>query len=207
MRPVLLHAYPLDERMWEPQLEVLRAYEPHAPRLYGRGSSVDEWALQILDEVDGDVVPVGASMGGYVALSMARQAPERVRAIVLAGSRAAADTPERRRARDETIARLRAEGVPAEAAWGVRPEELIEATEALRDRRDATEVVRAFAGPLLVVAGADDDTVPVEEAREVAGLAPRGRLEVLEGAGHLLSIDRADRFDALLLDFLDACRG
>jgi pimeloyl-ACP methyl ester carboxylesterase len=206
MRPVLLHGYPLDERMWEPQLEVLRAYDPYAPRLYGRGSSVDEWARQILGEVDGDVVPVGASMGGYVALSMARQAPERVRAIVLAASRAAADSPERRRERDATIATLRADGVPANAAWGVRPEELIEATEALRDRPDATEVVRDFAGPLLVVAGADDETVPLEEAREVAALAPDGRLEVLDGAGHFVSIDRADRFDTLLLDFLDACR-
>ena len=151
-------------------------------------------------------MPVGASMGGYVALAMARQAPERVRAIVLAASRAAADTPERRRERDETIARLRADGVPANAAWGVRPEELIEATEALRDRPDATDVVRGFAGPLLVVAGADDETIPLEESREVAALAPHGWLAVLEGAGHFVSIDRAERFDTIRLDFLDACR-
>src|SRR5687767_381056 len=112
VRPVLMHGYPLDERMWERQLELLREHDPLAPRLYGRGPSVDAWAQQILAEVDGDLVAVGASMGGYVAFSMARQAPERVRGILLAASRALPDTPERRAARDASIEQLRAEGPP-----------------------------------------------------------------------------------------------
>ena len=53
---------------------------------------MDEWAASVLGEVDGDeLVLVGASMGGYCALRMAAQAPDRVRAILLAGSRADAD--------------------------------------------------------------------------------------------------------------------
>ena len=69
MTVVLLHAFPLDERMWEPQLEALAGHEVHAPRLYGRGSSIDDWAAQILGEVNGPFAAVGASMGGYAALA------------------------------------------------------------------------------------------------------------------------------------------
>src|ERR671932_906990 len=94
MRVLFLHALPLDERMWEPQ----RGAFPDAvtPRLYGRGPSMEGWARGILDEVEGDFAVVGASMGGYCALEVVRQAPERVRGLVLDGSRVDADSPERR---------------------------------------------------------------------------------------------------------------
>ena len=52
MKVVLLHGFPLDERMWEPQLESLRDYEVSTPRLYGRGESLDDWAASLLDEQD-----------------------------------------------------------------------------------------------------------------------------------------------------------
>jgi pimeloyl-ACP methyl ester carboxylesterase len=53
----------------------------------------------VLDQNDDDLAVVGASLSGYVALAMARSSPERVRDLLLAGSRAGADTPERRAAR------------------------------------------------------------------------------------------------------------
>ena len=200
MTVVLLHAFPLDEQMWEPQLEALAGHDVHAPRLYGRGSSIDDWAEQILDEVGGPFAAVGASMGGYVALSMARQAPERVAGLLLASSRAAGDSPERKAFRNELIERLRAgdrlDGSSATAA------ELIAATEALRDRSDHTEVARAFQGPFVVAAGDRDPLLSVDEARAVADLAPHGRLELFPGAGHLLSVEQPEEFNGVLLDFV-----
>src|SRR5207253_1080311 len=104
MKVVLIHAFPLDERMWEPQQAVLEGHEVAAPNLYALGgNSVDGWAKRILDEVEGDLVVVGASLGGYVGLATARQEPERVRALLLAGSRASADPPERRAVREDMI--------------------------------------------------------------------------------------------------------
>ncbi len=200
MTVVLLHAFPLDERMWEPQLEALAGHDAHAPRLYGRGSSIDEWAAQILGEVSGPFAAVGASMGGYVALSMARQAPERVTGLLLASSRAAGDSPERKDFRNDVIERLRAGehlgGADASA------DELIAATEALRDRRDHTEVARAFQGPFVVAAGDRDPLLSVDDARSVAELAPQGRLELFPGAGHLMSVEQPEEFNGVLLDFL-----
>src|SRR5206468_4032039 len=91
---LLLHALPLDERMWEPQLEALAEYEMEAPNLYAlEGSSMEGWAATLLERVPGELVLVGASMGGYLALAVVRLAPERVLGLVLAGSRADADSP------------------------------------------------------------------------------------------------------------------
>src|SRR5918996_5744086 len=112
MKVVLLHAFPLDETMWEPQREVLDGHEVVAPNLYALGgNSIDDWAEALLEQVEGPFVAVGASMGGYVALAMARRAPERVRGLLLAGSRAGGDSPQRRAERDETIRALRERGV------------------------------------------------------------------------------------------------
>src|ERR671923_2966358 len=97
MTVLFLHALPLDERMWEPQRDAFP--DAVTPRLYGRGSSMEGWARGILDEVEGDFAVVGSSMGGYCALEVVRQAPERVRGLVLVGARAEADSPERRERR------------------------------------------------------------------------------------------------------------
>jgi len=205
---VLLHAWPLDERMWEPQLPGLRraGFDPVTPRLYRRGASIEAWAAELLAEVGGPFVVVGASMGGYTALALARRAPERVVGMVLAGSRADADSPERRASRDEQIAILRAEGVPPDLETDVSPEELAVAQEAIRDRPDASGVVGAFGGPLLVCVGDADDIVSVEEARALADAALRGALEVFPGTGHLLTVEQPDRFGAVLLRFLEQWR-
>lgn len=204
MKVVLLHAWPPDERMWDPQLAAVReaGFEPLAPRLYGRGPAIDGWASQLLAEIEGPFVAVGASMGGYCALALARRAPERIVGLVLVGSRPGADSADRRRFREDIVARLRRDGAPAELDTDVPAEELAVAQEAMRDRPDLTGVVSSFGGPLLVCVGDADEIVSVEEAREVADAALVGSLEVFEGAGHLLSIERPDTFDAVLREFL-----
>lgn len=225
MRVVLLHAFPLDERMWEPQLEPLREYDVTAPRLYGRGSTVAEIASSVLDEHEGDLALVGASLGGYAALELAHQQPARIRALVLVGARADADTPERRAARADTIALVEDGG--AEALWEKqRPlllletapesaverarqealdrsrDELVAAVGALRDREDRTDTLSAFAGPALVAVGEGDAFFPPDEARVQAQLAPHGRFREFAGAGHLPSLEQPDEFNAALAQFL-----
>jgi pimeloyl-ACP methyl ester carboxylesterase len=191
VKVVLLHAFPLDETMWRPQREVLDGHEVVAPNLYALGgNSIDGWAQALLEQMEGPFAAVGASMGGYVALAMARHAPERVRGLLLVGSRAGPDTPERRRARDELLRELSNDG-------------LYRATEALRDRPDASDVVRSFTGPFMLVAGADDDLLPESEAREIVASAPQGRLELVEDAGHVVSQDQPQRFNELLREFLE----
>lgn len=191
MKVLLLHAFPLDETMWAPQREALAGHDVVAPNLYALGgNTIDGWAEALLEDVDGRFAAVGASMGGYVALAMARRAPGRVRGLMLVGSRAGPDTAERRRDRDQLLRELDDDG-------------LIRATGALRDRSDASDVVRSFRGPFLLVRGADDELLPAQEAREIAASAPRGRLEEVEGAGHIVSQDQPQRFGELLREFIE----
>jgi pimeloyl-ACP methyl ester carboxylesterase len=205
MKVMLLHAWPPDETMWEPQLTALTqsGFEAFAPRLYGRGASIDGWAARLLEELDGPFVAVGASMGGYCALALARRAPERVVGMVLAGSKATADEMSRRVYRNELIARLREKGVPPDLDTRAEAKDLAVAQEAIRDRLDLSGVAASFGGPLLVCVGDDDELVSVDEARELADSALRGSLEVFEGAGHLLASEQPERFNAVLLEFLE----
>jgi pimeloyl-ACP methyl ester carboxylesterase len=207
---VLLHAFPLDERMWELQLEGLSDEDVYVPNLYDLGgNSVDGWAEHVLERTDGELVAVGASLGGYVALALARTAPERIKALLLAGARAAADPPERRAAREEMIRVVQDEGIDG---WNREfsppgPEdrttdELVRGIQALRDRRDATDVVAGFGGPLMVVVGDRDEILPVDEARQIAESAPDGRFEIVEGAGHIVNVDAPERFNQILRELL-----
>ena len=202
MTVVLLHAFPLDESMWEAQLEALEGQVVFAPRLYGRGPVLDEWAAAILREVEGPLTLVGASLGGYVALAMARRAPERVRGLLLVGSRAGPDSPERRAYRDALIDELREHGVPQELETTATADELAAATEALRDRPDASNVIRALEVPFVLAVGDRDDLLPVEEARAVVALARDGRLEIFPSAGHLPPVEEPELFNAVLLAFV-----
>jgi pimeloyl-ACP methyl ester carboxylesterase len=210
MKVVLLHAFPLDERMWEPQRDALADYDAETVNLYDLGgNSVEGWGERILERVAGDLAVVGASVGGYVGLAMARSEPERIRGLLLAGSRVGADPPERRAARDEQIRTLREQGIDAWAPAAPAPpppertvDELVRTVEALRDRPDASDVARSFQRPLWVAVGENDPFLPVDEAREIVAAAPNGRLEIFEGAGHFTNMDQPQRFNELLREFL-----
>jgi pimeloyl-ACP methyl ester carboxylesterase len=208
---VLLHAFPLDERMWEGQRDVVR--DAVTPRLYGRGQTMDAWADSLAGEIDGELVLIGASMGGYCALALARRAPERVRAMLLCGSRPDADSEERRAGRAKTIELIRDGG--ADALWrDMAPklfadpahaderllfgdaDGLIGAVEAIRDRPDSTDEARSFGARLRFVVGESDPFVSPDELREFD-------VRAIAGSGHLANLERPDAFNAELREFLD----
>jgi pimeloyl-ACP methyl ester carboxylesterase len=106
---VLLHAFPLGARMWEPQHDLAdhgwRVIMPHlrgfdCAKPDAEAASIDDYAEDVADLIDTlgvpQVVVGGLSMGGYVALALYRQAPRRFRGLVLADTRPEADTPEAR---------------------------------------------------------------------------------------------------------------
>jgi pimeloyl-ACP methyl ester carboxylesterase len=217
VKTLMLHAFPLDERMWE-------GYDGVAPRLYGRGGDLDAWARQLADEHPGPLAVVGASMGGYCAQRLLAHAD--VRALVLVGARAAADPPERLQARDETIRLIREEGVAAlwekqrpvlfpeeadeavvararELALDQDSEELATAVAAMRDRPDSTDLIRETDAKVLVARGAEDPFLSVEDAQAITEAARRsGLFYTFYGCGHLPSLERPQEFKELLEEFL-----
>ena len=114
--PVLLiHGYPLSNMLWDLQIgdlsDIARLIAPDL-RGHGQTDPTDppysmglfaEDCANLLDQLGmtGPVVVGGLSMGGYVAFEFARRYPERVAGLILAATRAGADSPEVKDARDK----------------------------------------------------------------------------------------------------------
>lgn len=236
---VFLHAFPLNAAMWRDQLEALpdrRTLAPHFPGFGGRSpveADVDAFARVVLADMDQEgverAVVVGLSMGGYVAFRLQALAPERVAGLVLADTRAGADTEEVRTRRTEQASRARRQGVGWLGAALVpalvgattlqeRPdvvrrvtdlvadadaEGVARALEAMRERPDSTSQLAGIEVPVLCLVGDEDTPTPVEEARRIAEGVVDGRMVILAGAGHLSNLEAPDAFNEALLDFLD----
>jgi len=107
---VLVHAFPLGAQMWEPQFRgAFHGWRILAPDLRGFGGSTDVRADEVEPTIDdyaediaalvrevvgAPVVLAGLSLGGYVAFAVMRRTPALVRALILADTRAGADSLE-----------------------------------------------------------------------------------------------------------------
>lgn len=141
---VLLHAFPLNARMWEPQLALAdHGWHVLAPQFRGCDGdnadppavSVDDYTGDVIDLLDAlhveDAVFGGLSMGGYTALAIFRHAPRYVRGLILADTRSQADTPEAAEGRARML-KLVAERGPSAVADEMIPKLLGESTRARR---------------------------------------------------------------------------
>lgn len=226
---LLLHAFPLDSRMWRLQRPALEDLGWHvvAPDLPGPGggNALGGWADRVLGTLDGPFVPVGISVGGYLAFDLWRRAGERIPALVLLDTRAGGETPQSLAAREESIRVVCEEGVaelwqglePRMFAPGVSPEvaarareivleqgssRLRLALEAIRDRSDSTPLLAEIHVPVLVMVGEEDAITPPSESEAMAAALPDARLVRIAGAGHLTPLERPDEVTAALLSFL-----
>ncbi|HSE97347.1 MAG TPA: alpha/beta fold hydrolase, partial [Blastocatellia bacterium] len=173
-------------------------------------------------------VLVGLSMGGYISLAFYRNYPGAIRAMVLANTRAGADTPKARERRLESAQKVEREGARAIAddMVGVafaastpetRPD-IVErmramaeantthgiaaAQRAMAARMDSTYILAAIDFPTLIIGGSEDKLTPVTEAKSMRDGIRGSRLVVIEGAGHLSNMERPDEFNAALIDFI-----
>ena len=125
---VLIHAFPLDERMWEPQLALAAAgWRVIAPHVRGTNGSLPGATVATMDDCAADVIDLldalhveravigGLSMGGYVTFALFRHAPRYFGGMVLADTRPQADTPETAEGRKRLLAVVREKGAAAVA--------------------------------------------------------------------------------------------
>lgn len=241
---MLLHAFPLGAGMWERQIGAIPAgWRLITPDLRGFGGStesetsgspsMDEYAADVIDLLNelgtSRAVVGGVSMGGYATFATLRRAPERIEAVVLADTRAGADTPQGRANRRNMLALLDREG-PAGVARDMMPKLLGRTTresnpaaestvrrlikqhspEALRgaivrmmDRPDSMPVVQTLRLPALIIVGDEDELTPVEESRRIAEAIPGSTFVVIPSAGHLSNIEQPDAFNRALVSFLN----
>ena len=235
---VLLHAFPFDRRMWSEEIARLSdVRRVVAVDLRGFGGSplwgeptVDELADDVVRTLDELGVPMasvcGMSMGGYVALSLAARHKGRLAALVLADTRAAADSDVARLAREATMRQVRNDG-PAAFLDGVpermlsrhatddlrqrvrdlcvdRTDTILAATRALAHRPDRTPMLPSIDCSTLLVCGGEDTTSPAPEMRALAERIPDSEFVEIAGAGHLSNLEAPDRFDEAVARFLAA---
>lgn len=240
-QPVLLliHAFPLSGAMWQPQVAALApTCRLIVPDLRGFGASAvpaGPYAMQtfandlvaLLDHLGlQHVVVAGVSMGGYIALALLRHHAARVRALLLADTRATADSEEARlgRATNAQVVETHGPGAIANKMLPslltpAAPEELrtfvrstIERTQptgiagALRGmglRPDSTDLLPKIAVPTLLLVGQEDSLTQPAEMATLRDAIPGSTLIEIAGAAHLPNLEQPAAFNAAVQDFLN----
>jgi pimeloyl-ACP methyl ester carboxylesterase len=239
---ILLHSFPLSADQWRPQLgDVPSGWRFIAPDLPGFGPAADSGeealtidshavhVLALMDQLGIETAAIaGVSMGGYVAFALLRQAAPRVTTLLLADTRASADTDEARAGRDRMMAMIERDGVEALSREMLpkllgatthrdRPEVVAEvrrliianradgvraAVQAMRDRPDSTPLLGAVRCPTLILCGEEDTLTPPSASEAMHGAIPGSRLVILPGAGHLSNLEAPDDFSGALEESL-----
>lgn len=242
---VLLHAFPVNRRMWAAQArELARRYRVITPDFRGHGESgraeEDSTMERLADDVRGlldelrleRVVLGGLSMGGYVAFAFLRRYAERTAALILADTRAGADTEEGRKARYDSAALAEKEGAGAlaerllpkllgastharqpEVVRAVRemilstsPAGIARALRGMAARPDSTALLGTIGVPALVLVGEEDTLTPPAEAEALAKGIRGAPLVRIPAAGHLSNLEQPAAFTRALADFLGSLR-
>ena len=239
---VFLHAFPLNRSMWAPQVSALSTqFRTIAIDLRGHGESdaplwsfsLDQYADDVAALLDHLNIPqavlVGLSMGGYVSLAFSRTYGSRLLGLMLADTRAQADTRDGRTGRFHLTQTAYTQGT--EAVANTMLPKLLGATSlknkpelvnrirgtiqqnpvsgilvdlmAMAARPDSVAHLSAISCPTLVVLGDEDHTTPLADAQVMASQIPNARLAVIPAAGHLSNCEQPGLFNELLRGFVE----
>lgn len=224
---VLLPGMMCDGRLFAPQMAALgrRAVQVSPVTEH---DSVQALAAEVLANAPPRFALAGLSMGGIVAMEVARQAPDRVDRLALLDTNPRAEAPEVQANRVPQIARARANGVETVMRDEMKPNYLAPGAGrgaildlcmdmalalgvdvfarqsiALRDRPDQQDTLRAFHGPALVLMGAHDRLCPLDRHELMHRLMPQSVLTIVPDAGHLSTLENPEKTTAALLRWLE----
>jgi len=205
-----------DARLWRHQAGNLAGTMPVVADLTGADSMALLAAGALAQAPAERFVLAGLSMGGYVALEMMRQAPQRIEALALLDTTARPDTTEATAARHQlmTLAqsdfpavsrrlmprlvhpqRLSDEAlttVISSMADDVGKDAFLRQERAIIDRIDSRPYLGRIDCPVLVLCGREDALMPLEVHEEMAAGIPNARLTVIEHCGHLSTLERPE---------------
>ena len=240
---VLIHGYPFNRSLWSEQLTALgNSYRVIAPDLRGFGetdfsagpATMNRMAQDVAELMEQLRIPQavigGLSMGGYLALAFYKQFPSRVRRLILADTRAQADTEEAKETRAQQAEKALSEGMAGIAdamlpklltpdtvskrpeivihvrdmMLKTKPEGAAAALMGMAEREDQTSLLSQISAPTLILVGAEDAITPVADSEKMHRAIPSSRLVVLENAGHVSNLERTEQFNDALLEFLRA---
>jgi len=249
---LLVHGFPLDHSMWRQQVDFFQTkYRVICPDLPGFGASeplkdagpegndrsfsmesLADWLVDLLDAIDCQqaVNFCGLSMGGYVGWQFWRRHASRMKSMIAANTRAAADDELVRRARHMAAAQVRVSGagpvadtmvqklfyVPSEQNaldidYVSQVHQTIQSTSPLSiaagqigmsQREDVTAWLGEIEMPMLFVGGEFDEITTPDEMRSNADAVSNAQFELIPTAGHLTPLEQPDMFNAAVDRFL-----
>jgi 3-oxoadipate enol-lactonase len=243
---ILVHAFPLHRGLWASTVRALSTrYQVLAPDLLGFGDSLLSSPTQISIDTYGDhlvrlceekkikkAIWAGCSMGGYILFALQKRYPGLFRAMVLVDTKAAADSAEVIKIREQNASLIEQEnptdfydlmltrllgattlqkrpGVVASVRRMMSeasPHGVAAALRAMAKREDATARLPQIHTPTLVIAGEEDQITPSKEAKAMAAALPNGTFVEISGAGHLPSIEAPEAFQTALQSFLSTLK-
>jgi pimeloyl-ACP methyl ester carboxylesterase len=240
---VLLHPFPANHRFWDecaPFLEnryqlILPDLRAHGDSAPGAGPATMSKHAQDLarlcDTLEiGKAIFAGVSIGGYVLFEFWRQFRERMAALVLANTRAGADSDVARLSREKSIAeveqrgpapfiedmlvkllgettrRSRLDRLDAARAMMSRMtvKGIVAALQGLASRPDSTQTLATINVPTLLLAGEEDTLTPNAEAQLMHKGIRGSRLEIIPKAGHYAAFEQPESAGRLLRTFADS---
>jgi pimeloyl-ACP methyl ester carboxylesterase len=183
-----------------------------------------EDVLRILDDQEIECAGIaGHSMGGYIALALAEHYSDRLSGFALVASHAFEDKPEIKKARIENIAKVRqssvAEVLSEMPGKLTRHPEISEycknlifhtskngimgVLEGMAERSDRTFVLRSILIPKMIIAGVDDQYIPLETSRKFAAMVKELNLVEIAGAGHMPMMEKPYETGKALLNLFE----
>ncbi|GAA5529782.1 alpha/beta fold hydrolase [Herpetosiphon gulosus] len=235
-----IHGFPFNRSMWdEARLALASRYRVLSPDLrgFGESSGSESWTLddqandliELLDHLAIDRVAVlGLSMGGYIALNLARRYPERLWAMVLIDTKATSDNYDAKQNRLKTAETALREGAAPIAAQMLpkllspanaedqrlierlngmmlttNPKTIASAAHAMASRPDSTPYLSTMALPSLVIVGNDDQITTPNDAHAMVAALPHASLVTIPDAGHMSVLEQPEITYGAIRVFLD----
>ena len=220
---VLLPGMMCDARLFAPQIFDLSRDHAVMVAPITQGERIEEIASSLLDVLPAKFALAGLSMGGIVAMELLRRAPERITRLALMDTNPLAETPQTAAAYEPLIIGARAGRLDEvlrgfmkpdylapgpqrlavlnqviEMGRDLGPEVMVRQVRALQRRRDQQPTLRRCKVPTLILCGAFDTLTPLKRHAFMADLIPYARLEVIEEAGHLPTLEAPEATTAAL---------
>jgi pimeloyl-ACP methyl ester carboxylesterase len=226
---VLVPGLNCSARLYGEQIPALWRFGPVTVADHRRDDSMAAIARRILAAAPPRFALAGLSMGGYIALEIVHQAPERVARLALLDSSSRPETPEQTEKRAPLIA-LAKQGRFAEVpdiqfpvfvhrdrhgdevlrrlvramAEETGPEAFVRQQQAIMSRKDARPGLGAISCPTMVIVGDGDELTPPALAQEIAAGIRGARLVTIADSGHLTTVERPEAVNQALLEWLES---
>jgi pimeloyl-ACP methyl ester carboxylesterase len=239
---VFLHAFPLNRTMWAQQEAALSRHcrvvtidlrghgESDAPLWHYSLDQAAEDVRALLDHMSiQQAIFVGLSMGGYILFAFYRRYAGRVKGLVLADTRAQADTPEGKEGRfqmaqtaykngSSAVADIMIPKLLSPATIRTKPEivqrvrMMIEGNQvsgiagdlmAMAERPDSIPLLKQISCPTQIIVGESDQATPLSDAKLMADQIPGAHLAVIPGAAHLANLEQPELFTQIVRSFAE----